>query len=418
MRITYIHQYFNTPEMSGSTRSYEMARRLVALGHEVNIVTSLRDPDDRSTWFVTDEDGINVHWLPVHYSNHLGNWARIRAFLKFAIFSGRRASSLVSDIVFASSTPLTIALPGIYASWKRRVPFVFEVRDLWPEIPIAVGALRNPVLRRLACLLERFAYTKSAAVVTLSPGMRDGVVATGYPADRVTVIPNGADLEMMQAPTDERHRVRARLGVSEDSILVVYTGTFGMVNGVGYIVDLAEQMKIDRNVVFLTVGDGKEVGEVRARAQASGCLGRNFLMMPAVPKNEIPALLAAADIALSVVIPLQVLEANSANKVFDALAAGRCVAINHGGWQEQMLVESGAGFRLARDVRVAADQLRRWLAEPLRIIAAGKRARLLAEARFSRDVLATQLEQVFQSVVEPGVAGNSGGQTDRVRTVI
>lgn len=399
MRITYIHQYFNTPAMSGSTRSFEMARRLVAAGHEVNIITSARDRGDGHQWEVTDEAGIAVHWLPAKYSNHLGYWSRLKAFVRFALFSAGRAASLASDVVFASSTPLTIALPGVYASRRRGVPLVFEVRDLWPEIPIALGVLKNPVLRRLARWLERFAYRNSSSVVALSPGMRDGVIATGYPSSQVAVIPNGADLELMQAGAHERLPVRQRLGIRPDTTLIVYTGTFGLVNGVSYIVDLAEQFKDDDRVVFLAIGDGMEFASVKARAESSGCLGRSFLLMNSVPKNEISGILAAADIALSVIIPVQVLEANSANKVFDALAAGRCVAINHGGWQEDLLVQSGAGFRLARDVETAAAELRRWLADPQRIRDAGQCARRLAELRFSRNLLAAQLEQVLLSAV-------------------
>ena len=145
MRITYLHQYFNTPDMSGGTRSYEMARRLVARGHEVNMVTSWRTDDGRKKPFETVEDGIRVQWLPVPYSNAMSYAQRLVAFGRFVVASTRRAAALPSDIVFATSTPLTIALPAVYAARRQRVPMVFEVRDLWPELPIAMGALRNPV---------------------------------------------------------------------------------------------------------------------------------------------------------------------------------------------------------------------------------------------------------------------------------
>src|SRR2546425_1300679 len=110
MRVIYLHQYFNTPEMVGATRSYEMARRLVAAGHDVQMVTTWREPSDRTDWFTTQEAGITVHWLPLRYSNHMGFVARLYAFLRFAWASSRKAASLTGDVVLATSTPLTIAV--------------------------------------------------------------------------------------------------------------------------------------------------------------------------------------------------------------------------------------------------------------------------------------------------------------------
>lgn len=133
MRITYLHQYFNTPEMSGGTRSYEMARKLVAMGHEVNMITSWRENDGKTDWFETEEAGIHVHWIPVPYSNKMGFYERLRAFTKFAVYSSLKAIQLKSDIIFATSTPLTIAIPGVIASKINHIPMVFEVRDLWPR---------------------------------------------------------------------------------------------------------------------------------------------------------------------------------------------------------------------------------------------------------------------------------------------
>ena len=198
MKIIYLHQYFNTLEMSGGTRSYEMARRLAAAGHEVHMVTSWRSDDGRSPeWFVTDESGIKTHWLPVPYSNHMSYRERISAFFRFAFLAMSKAKELGGDVIFATSTPLTIAIPAVFASRKKKIPMVFEVRDLWPELPIAMGALRNPVLQWLAHRLERWAYKNAEAVVALSPGMKYGVVNTGYPANRVAVIPNSSDLSLI-----------------------------------------------------------------------------------------------------------------------------------------------------------------------------------------------------------------------------
>ena len=130
MKITYFHQYFVTPDMPGGTRSYEFARRLVDMGHEVNMITTWREPDHRKHWFETEESGIRVHWLPLPYSNYMSYGERIKSFMIYAWCSAQKAASLETDIVFATSTPLTIALPAIYTARKKKVPMVFEVRDL------------------------------------------------------------------------------------------------------------------------------------------------------------------------------------------------------------------------------------------------------------------------------------------------
>ena len=148
MRIVYLHQYFVTPAMSGGTRSYEMARRLVERGHEVHMITSDQSaPVGAPCWRESMESGIHVHWTPVEYHNRMSYTRRVMAFIHFAWRAGRKAVTLHGDVIFASSTPLTIALPAVYAARRSRRPMVFEVRDLWPAVPIAMGIIRNPLRR-------------------------------------------------------------------------------------------------------------------------------------------------------------------------------------------------------------------------------------------------------------------------------
>ncbi len=254
MRILYLHQYFNTPAMAGSTRSYEIGRRLVSAGHTVEMITSARESSAGSGWFITDEAGMRVHWLPVPYSNHMSYGARIAAFARFALGAAQRAASLAGDVVFATSTPLTIALPAAWAARRLGVPMVFEVRDLWPEVPIAMGALRDPVSRFAAHRLERFAYTRSARVVALSPGMADGVAKTGYPRERIAVVPNAADLDVFQRDVSHGLAWRRRLGIEENKLLVAYMGTLGRANAVTYLVEVAEALKNDCTVYVRDCG--------------------------------------------------------------------------------------------------------------------------------------------------------------------
>jgi glycosyltransferase involved in cell wall biosynthesis len=406
VRIVYLHQYFNTPDMMGGTRSYEMARRLVARGHEVHMVTTQREPGNGRVrgWRETEADGIRVHWLPVPYDNRMSYQERLRAFARFAWASAGRAAGLRADVVFATSTPLTIALPAVYAARKGRVPMVLEVRDLWPVVPIAVGALNSRASQAAARWLERFAYRHSTQIVALSPDMKTGISRAGYPPDRVTVIPNGCDVDLFDVGTQPGRVVRQRYEWLGDRPLVVYTGALGLINGVSYLARVAAAVaSLNPEVRFAVIGQGREEELVRRTAHELGVLGRTFFVLPSVPKTEIPAWLSAADIATSVVIDVPELWANCANKVFDAVAAGRPIAINHEGWLADLIREHHVGLVLpAHDLQRAAVELVRALGDPAWLARARAAARMLSRGRFCRDGLAERLEQVLVAAARAG----------------
>ncbi|WP_299230633.1 glycosyltransferase family 4 protein [uncultured Halomonas sp.] len=401
MKVIYLHQYFTTPEMSGGTRSYEMARRMVAAGHEVHMVTSYREMNTpEKSWFKTEESGIHVHWYPVPYSNNMSFLQRIKAFFDFAMAARKKAVKLGGDIIFASSTPLTIALPAVPASRKNKIPLVFEVRDLWPEMPIAVGALQNPLLKFAAHKLELWAYRNSQAVVALSPGMKEGVVRTGFPAEKVAVIPNGCDNVEFQFDASAAVRFRKERNWLGSSPLFVYAGTFGKVNGVDYIIDVAEQLlKIESEIKILLVGSGAEREKTIQMAKKKKVYEKNVFIEGAMPKSEIPGLLSAATMASNLVIDLPEARANSANKFFDTLASGTPIFINHGGWMHELVKSTGCGLAMWQkspaDVAVELDSK---MQDPQWLEKAGRAARQLAEENFDREKLADELIRVLQAV--------------------
>ena len=402
MRVVYLHQYFLTPEMAGGTRSYEMARRLAAAGHEVHMITSDQRPASGSRWRETDEAGIRVHWAAVPYDNTMAFGQRILAFARFAWMAARRAVALRGDVIFATSTPLTIAIPALVASWIRRVPFVFEVRDLWPDVPIALGAIRNPVAVRLARWLETLAYRRASHVVALAPGMRDDIVAKGIPAAKVSVIPNGCDLDVFGQGGNAR-AVRDTHSWLGERRLVLFAGTIGMVNGVDYLVEVAREVKaLDAEIHFALFGAGRERESVRDLAERTGVLGVNFFMHDPVPKKQLADWLAAADMAVALFTGPRVVWKDAVqNKFFDALAAGKPIANNFDGWQSQIAAAAGVGLILdPKDAAAAARQLvhalndAQWLAE------VPARARRLAEGQFSRDRLAAQLGAILEAAAK------------------
>ena len=341
LNVVYFHQYFNTPEMSGSTRSYEVARTLVLRGHNVTVVTS--DRAQRSGFGTRWENvsGINICWCAVPYRNQMGFWQRTYAFALFSIMATIHGLRLKADIVFATSTPLTIGIPGLICSFFKRCPLIFEIRDLWPEMPIATGAIRN---RFLICGLKRFEsyiYRSSKAIVALSPGMKSGAVEAGpSPSSKVAVIPNFAEIEDFTFSDSELDEFRLSAGWKKEKPTVLYAGTIGPINGCDWLVRLAEKCP---DIDFRVYGEGKKKEELFEFAQRKGVLNRNFFIDPPMSKMLARRAFRACTAVAVLFTDVPEMRKNSANKFFDGLAAGKPIIINFGGWIEDLVLRANAG---------------------------------------------------------------------------
>jgi glycosyltransferase involved in cell wall biosynthesis len=385
--------------MAGGTRSYEFARRLVDRGHDVDVIAGDQCARrSHTTPRITSESGIVVHWLPIAYGNSMPYWQRILAFSRFVRGAAAVAAKLRQDLVLASSTPLTVAIPGAYAALRHRVPMVMEVRDMWPEVPIAMRALRSPVTKWSAWQLEAWAYRLSSHVIALSPGMADNI-RRRFPGVAVTTIPNGADRASFADADQAGLELRSATPWLRGRPMVLYAGTIGLVNGVDYLVRMAAALtRTDPEVIVVVVGAGRMAADVRRLASALGVLGQNFFMIGPVPKKDVVAYFGACDLAVSTTINLPALHANSANKVFDALAAGRPVSVNHGGWLADTIAGSGAGLVLPPDDPVgAALAVAAFMRDAAARAAAANAARALAREHFDRDLLFEDFEGVLLS---------------------
>lgn len=398
MKIIYLHQYFKTPEMSGGTRSYEMAKRLVSWGHKVEIITSYTERTVNKGWFTQLIDGISVHWYPNEYNNKMSFKHRIAAFLKFAQAATLKASSFKdADLIFASSTPLTIAIPAVIASKFLKIPLVFEVRDLWPEVPIAMGVLRKPYHIFLAKALEKWAYNNSQHIIALSPGMKEGISKVGINTDSISVIPNSADNSLFEVDESEYQNFLVQNEWLPKGKVLIYTGTFGLVNNIISTIDFAVELKRrGSDISIMLIGDGIQFDSVVEKARKEKVLNETIYIINEVPKHEIPFYLKYAKIASSFAIDLPAIQANSANKFFDSLAASRPILINYGGWQKDIIEKNNCGVVAWRkSVSEVVDELENLLNDAEKYELACSNAKLLAVNEFSRDKLARKLESIL-----------------------
>jgi glycosyltransferase involved in cell wall biosynthesis len=397
VRILYLHQFFLTRAGSGGTRSYEFARHLVTAGHEVVIVTagSSGPPGPRIV------EGIRVVEVGAGHGDYVQATSmtparRTASFLRFAF--GATLAVLREerpDVVLATSPPLTMAFPAIVASRRHRTPLVFEVRDLWPEAPIQMGALGSPLAQRLARGLERLVYRASAHVVALSPGIREGIVAAGVRPHDVTLIPNAADLDLF-SPSVDPDDLRARLGL-EDRFVCSYFGTMGDANDLSQVIEAAALLRSrgEETITFVLQGDGKHrpalEDEVRRRDLS------NVVMLPAAEKEAVARLAAASDACMTIFKDVPILATNSPNKLFDTFAAGRPAIVNTSGWQRDLVERHRAGlFARPGDAADLADQVLRLRDDPGLAAELGRNARRLAEGEFDRRLLAERLRAVLE----------------------
>jgi glycosyltransferase involved in cell wall biosynthesis len=310
-----------------------------------------------------------------------------------------------------------MALPAIVAARRWRTPLVFEVRDLWPEAPIQMGALRSPLAQRLARALERTVYRSATELVALSPGMRDGIAAAGIDPERIALIPNASDLDIFSPDLDPGD-LRERLGVGDDDFVCAYFGTMGEANDLTQVVEAAALLDAradrhgadraaearssgggapagERRIVFILQGDGKRRAALEADVDRRG-LG-NVIFAPAGDKRAAARLAAASDACMTIFKDVPILASNSPNKLFDTFAAGRPAIVNTDGWQRALVEEHAAGvFARPGDPGDLAAQVRSLAADPDRARRYGANARALAGREFDRDLLADRLRGVLE----------------------
>ena len=400
MRVLYFHQHFSTPAGSTGTRSYEMAKALIARGHQVTMVCGTYGAGQtglagapRNGLREGIVDGILVKELCLPYSNHDSFRKRSVTFLRFALRSCAIAWKTDYDLLFATSTPLTAGIPGIAMRLlKPSRPFVFEVRDLWPELPRAMGVITNPVVLWAMSVLEWLAYHAARGCIGLSPGIVRGIQRRSQRDKPVAMVPNGCDLDLFRA--EDRTRAPGT------PLTAVFTGAHGMANGLEAVLDAAAVLKQRgrTDIRLLFIGDGKLKPELVHRAKTEGL--ESCVFMDPVPKTQLAALMSAADVGLMILANVPAFYyGTSPNKFFDYIASGLPVLNNYPGWLTDLIAEHRCGVAVPPDDPNAfADALCRLADDQSARLAMGRRARALAEVQFGREALAKLFVDFMESV--------------------
>ncbi|MCJ8319670.1 MAG: glycosyltransferase family 4 protein [Colwellia sp.] len=401
MKILYFHQHFSTPLGATGIRSYEMAKKLIEKGHKVTMVCGSYSGGNTglSTAFVNGQrrgnvDGINVIEFSLDYSNSQTFLQRTLAFLKFAYKSIKLSLTLNYEVVFATTTPLTAALPGIFARWLRQKHFIFEVRDLWPELPKKMGVIKNPMILGLLSVLEWVAYKSAHGHIGLSPGIVKGIARYLPKGSEIANIPNGCDLEIFSA-IDEQWQPDS---IGDDDFVAVFTGTHGQANGLKNILDAAKilQEKNITDVKIILIGQGKLKPELQAQAKILDL--NNLIFLDPVNKDKLAQLMARADVGLQLLANIPAFYyGTSPNKFFDYIASGLPVINNYPGWLAELITQYECGIVVpADDNNALAQALIDLNSIRESIPSMSDNALRLAKERFDRKILAEQFVQYIE----------------------
>lgn len=398
MRVLYIHQFFKTPAQPGGTRSYWIANELIKRGYEVTMISSSLFTSEKKT--IKNEDGINVIYLNAPYKNTMGVFRRFISFMQFMI----RATCVALkqkdiELVIATSTPLTIGFPALVLGFVKKTPFIFEVRDLWPEVPIQMGGLKNPILKKLAISLEKYIYKKAEHIIALSPGMKYGIVKAGIPSEKISMIPNMAKIDKFW-PRDINEDIFKEYSLKPDTFKVIHFGSMNIANGLDYILNavifLNQQMN-ENSIEFIFLGDGRD--KYRCIEIVKKNKLKNVHFFKKVPMDITSELVNLCHASLVTFLNLPILSTNSPNKLFDSLSAGKPIIVNSNGWTKDMVEKYNIGAYVNPEKpEELAKLIIEWKNNPELVKQMGQNARKLAIEKYDKSILCKEFLDIVDNI--------------------
>ncbi|MDL1910254.1 glycosyltransferase family 4 protein [Chloroflexi bacterium CFX6] len=404
MKILLLNQAFVSPEEPGHTRHFEMAKFLQLRGHELVIVasdlnyqTGERTAARRGLFAEQVIDGVRILRAYIYPALHRSYVWRVVSFFSFMFSSVWTALQVREvDLILGTTPPIFQAVSAWFVAWIRRVPFLLEVRDLWPEFGVSMGVLKNPIVIALARWLEKFLYARATHILVNSPAYKDYMIAKGVPETKVTYIAYGTDVDMFN-PQVDGSSIRAGLGL-RNKFVVLYAGALGQANDIDTILRAAQRLSGEDNVRFVLFGDGKERPRLEAESKRMGL--NNVIFAGVRPKKEMPRVVASADVCLAILQDIPMFRTTYPNKVFDYMAAGRATVLVIDGVSRQLIESSNGGVYVQPgDDAMLAAKILELSKNPARVQQMGRNARdYLAKHLDRRDKLNETLDLLTKLV--------------------
>ncbi len=390
MKVLILHQHFKTPLEGGAIRSYYLAKCLVDNGVNVQVITA----HNRKKFKKENIEGISVHYLPVAYDNRFGFVARSWAFLNY-VWGAVRLSHQFKDAnyCYAISVPLTVGVAAQWIKRKHKIPYIFEVGDLWPDAPVQLGFVRNYFFCAFLYQLEKSIYTSAHSVVALSPSIKSAIEEK-VPGKNVHLLPNMADCDYYQ-PEPKHEVLKEKYGVN-GKFVISYIGAIGLANGLDYLLECANaSRKSELPIHFFICGDGALAERLKGNVKQMGLVNLTFIDF--TNREGVKELLNVTDATFICYKPISILETGSPNKFFDGLAAGKLILINFGGWIRKEIEENNCGVYC--DPHQPTDfvkKIRPFLSDKNLLLVYQQASRRLAENKYSRELLSKKFVSLFK----------------------
>lgn len=397
MRILYVSQYFPPEPGAPAARVSELSRAWAKAGHDVTVLTGMPNhptgivPEEYRGKTHVEEDfhGVRVVRTWIYAAPNKGRVRRSLAYASFATSAATLGQVFLRhrpDVLVATSPQLLCGVAGAVIAGARRLPFLLEVRDLWPESIVAVGALPagHPVIRGLT-VVEESLYRAARCIVVVTDAFKDRLVERGIAPEKLAVVKNGVDLSRFR-PLSRDTELRRKMEWG-DRFVVAYVGTHGMAHGLDAVLDVAARFRNDDGVRFVFVGEGAEKKRLEERAAREGLSGVRFLGV--LPRDAMAEVYATSDVCLVPLRKTELFNTVIPSKMFEILAMERPLVLSVDGEARRIVEASGGGiYAPPEDVAAMTAAIESLRNDPARARAMGKRGREFVVREFDREHLA------------------------------
>lgn len=399
MKILLLHQYFLEEDDPGGSRWNEMTKAWTDMGHDVSVIGGMmhyngntKREEYKGKFFVKKKQGkVDVYRSHVSESYNSGFLGRLWGYFSFmfsSLYNGLFKVKGKYDVVIVTSPPLFVGISGYFLSLFKRIPMVFEIRDLWPESAIDTGVLTNKWVIKLAYGVERFIYKKSKLINVLTPAfyntLRD---KKGIVEDKLIMIPNAADFSLSEeiVATFDREQFRKEHDL-DGYFVITYVGAHGVANHLGQLLDAGKLLE-DTNVLFLLIGQGMEKARLIEKAKAMNV--KNVRFLDPVPKKEVFKYILASEMGASVLKKVDTFKTVYSNKTFDYFSCKRPILMAIDGVSRELVENAKAGTYVEPENASEYNRIiREYLNDPTRLMQEGESGYRFAKENFDRRVLA------------------------------
>ena len=416
MRILLVHQYFLEKDDGGGSRFNEMTRIWEEEGHEITVLagmvhysTGKKRDRYKGKFIFKDQYSEKTTVLRCHVSeaynvNFLGRLWAYFSFVFSSIYAGLFKAKGKFDVILVTSPPLFVGITAYLLSRIKRMPLVFEVRDLWPESAIDTGVLKNKFIIKLAYWFEAFIYRKAKLINVLTPAFREKLIKEkGVPADKVIFIPNAADFSISDKILNsdfDREAFRKKHGLN-DKTVITYVGAHGVANHLIQVIETAEIIQGKNNVLFQLIGSGMQKQMLKEEAKKRGLTNVKFV--DSVPKTEVFKYILASDYGTSILKKVDTFKTIYSNKTFDYMACKRPIFMVIDGVSRDLVEDAKCGVyvepenpqEFAKKIQAVQNKTEEELLQQ------GTSGYHFAKKHFDRDFLAkkylTNLEKIVSS---------------------